>query len=311
MVLDMKHPIDGLEAFIQIAELGSFNKATEKLHVTQTALTRRIQRLETFLGLKLFDRTTRVVSLTTVGRMFLPEATRLVKELDRSFERLRIQSRDSVGDVTMVSVPSVMFGHLPAVLGEYIRRFPNNRVLILDRGSALVVEMVLQRQAEIGLHVRPAGHPDLYTDTLRRDPFVAYCQKSHPLAARTEICWNELAGFDLITLGGNSGNRSLIEAQLSQARIDIRTRFVVEYFSSAICLARAGLGVAILVASANEQLSKDMRQIPIVDPIVDRPLFLVRRRGETLTPAAQRLYALIRKMYSQDSKPIGIAENPD
>jgi DNA-binding transcriptional LysR family regulator len=303
----MKHPIDGLEAFIQIAELGSFNKAAEKLHLTQTALTRRIQRLEAFLGLKLLDRTTRVVALTTVGRSFLPEATRLVKELDRSFERLRIQSRDSAGDVTMVSVPSVMFGLLPAVLGEYIRRFPNNRVLILDRGSSLVMEMVLQRQAEFGLHVRPVEHPDLHTDLLRRDPFVAYCRKNHPLAARTEIRWDELADFDLITLGGNSGNRALMEAQLSKARIDIRTRFVAEYFSSAICLARAGLGVAILVAS-DGQLGGDMRQIPIIDPVVDRPLFLVRRRGETLTPAAQKLHALIRKMYSQDSRPV--AENP-
>ena len=93
----MKHPIDGLEAFIQIAELGSFNKAAEKLHVTQTALTRRIQRLEAYLGLKLLDRTTRVVVLSTVGRAFLPEAKRLVDELGRSIERLRSQSRDASG----------------------------------------------------------------------------------------------------------------------------------------------------------------------------------------------------------------------
>jgi DNA-binding transcriptional LysR family regulator len=183
--------------------------------------------------------------------------------------------------------------------------------MILDRGSTLVMEMVLQRQAEFGLHVKPVEHPDLHTDLLRRDPFVAYCCKNHPLAARTEIRWNELADFDLITLGGNSGNRALMEVQLSKAHIDIRTRFVAEYFSSAICLARAGLGVAILVASGDGQLSGDMRQIPVLDPIVDRPLFLVRRRGETLTPAAQKLHALIRKMYSQDSRPIGIAENPD
>ncbi|MDR1661658.1 MAG: LysR family transcriptional regulator [Azoarcus sp.] len=307
----MKHPIDGLEAFIQIAELGSFNKAAERLHVTQTALTRRIQRLEAFLSLRLFDRTTRVVALTTVGRAFLPEAVRLVDELDRSFERLRAQSRDSVGDVTMVSVPSMMFGYLPAVFGEYIRRFPNNRVLILDRGSTPVMEMVLQRQAEFGLHVKPVEHPDLHTDLLRRDPFVAYCRKNHPLAARTEIRWSELAGLDLITLGGNSGNRALMEAQLLKVHIDVRTRFVVEYFSSAICLARAGLGVAILIACEDGQLSGDMRQIPIVDPIVDRPLFLVRRRGETLTPAAQKLYALIRRMYAQGLRPSDGDKNLD
>jgi DNA-binding transcriptional LysR family regulator len=204
-----------------------------------------------------------------------------------------------------------MFGYLTVILGEYIRRFPNNRLQILDRGSSSVMEIVLQRQAEFGLHVKPLEHPDLHTDLLRCDPFVAYCRKNHPLAARMEIRWNELADFDLITLGGNSGNRALMEAQLSKAHIDIRTRFVVEYFSSAICLARAGLGVAILVGNGGGQLSGDMLQVPIIDPIVERPLFLVRRRGETLTPAAQRLYALIRKMYSQDSESIGITENPN
>jgi DNA-binding transcriptional LysR family regulator len=306
----MKHPIDGLEAFIQIAELGSFNKAAEKLHVTQTALTRRIQRLEAFLGLKLLDRTTRVVALTTVGRTFLPEATRLVAEFDRSFERLRMQSRDSAGDITIASIPSIMFGHLPVVLGEYARHYPSNRVQILDQGSLMVMESVLQRQAEFGLHVRPTEHPDLHTDLLRVDPFVAYCRKNHPLAGRARVRWHELGDFDLITLGGNSGNSALMKTQLLRAQIDVRTRFVAEYFSTVICLARAGLGVAILVATEDDRLSDDMVQIPIVDPVVERPLFLIRRRGETLTPAAQRLYALIRKMYSRAPKVVAATETP-
>ena len=85
----MKHPIDGIEAFIQIAELGSFNKAADKLHVTQTGLTRRIQRLEAHVGLKLIDRTTRTVALTSIGREFLPEAQRMLDAVDRSFERLK------------------------------------------------------------------------------------------------------------------------------------------------------------------------------------------------------------------------------
>jgi DNA-binding transcriptional LysR family regulator len=293
----MKHPIDGLEAFIQIAELGSFNKAGEKLHLTQTALTRRIQRLEAYLGLKLLDRTTRVVALSSVGRSFLPEAKRLVDEFERSFERLRLQSRDSMGDVTMASPPSLMFGRLPSILAEYARRFPANRVLILDRSSALAVEAVLRRQAEFGLHVRPAGHPDLHTEVLQSDPIVAYCRKDHPLAGRTSVRWAELASFDLITLGGDSGHRTLMEAQLRQAGVDVRTRFVVEYFASAFCLTRAGLGVAILVAKEDNPLGGDLVQIPIVDPVIDRPLFLVRRQGETLTPAARALYDLIRRTF--------------
>lgn len=297
----MKHPIDGLEAFIQIAELGSFNKAADKLHVTQTALTRRIQRLEAYLGLKLLNRTTRVVVLSTVGRAFLPEATRLVDELDRSIERLRSQSRDASGDITIALPPSLMFGQLPSVLGEYAQYFPANRVRILDRSSAQVIESVQRRQAEFGLHVIVMGQPDMETELLRRDPLVAYCRKTHPLAKRSSISWSELSATDLITLGGGSGNRLLMEAQLLNAGIDIRTKFVVEYFSTAIGLAQAGLGVAILVAADGSLLHPDMVQIPLVDPHIDRPLFLIRRRGESLTPAAQQLFDLIQERYSQTS----------
>ena len=297
----MKHPIDGVEAFIQIAELGSFNKAAEKLHVTQTGLTRRIQRLESHVGLKLLDRTTRTVALTSIGREFLPEARRMVDEVDRSFDRLKTISRFSTGDIAIASVPSLMYGRLPRILRTYAAQHPHNRVEILDRTSILVIEAVRRRQAEFGLHVQPPNQPDLHNEILVRDPFVAYCRNDHPLAARPAIAWAELADFDLITLGGSSGNRLLMEAQLARSGIDVRTKFVVEYFSSAIGLASEGLGVAILVASIVENLRPDLAQIPLVDPVIDRPVSVIRRRGETLTPAAQALYDLI----ARDLGPLG------
>lgn len=289
----MKHPIDGIEAFIQIAEVGSFNKAAEKLNVTQTGLTRRIQRLESHIGLKLIDRTTRTVALTRIGREFLPEAQRMLDAVDRSFERLKTMSRFSSGDVTIASVPSLMYGRLPRVLRSYSTRHPNNRVEVLDRTSTLVIESVRRRQAEFGLHVQEPNQSDLHNEVLVRDPFVVYCRSDHPLAGRTTVTWADIAGYDLITLGGSSGNRLLMETQLLRLGLDVKTKFVVEYFSSAIGLASEGLGIAILVASLVDNLRSDLTQVPLVDPIVDRPISIVRRRGETLTPAAQALYSLI------------------
>jgi DNA-binding transcriptional LysR family regulator len=289
----MKHPIDGLEAFIQIAELGSFNKAAEKLHVTQTGLTRRIQRLESHVGLRLLDRTTRTVALTGIGREFLPEAKRIVDDVDRSFDRLKTISRFSTGDIAIASVPSLMYGRLPRILKTYAAQHPHNRVEILDRTSTLVIDAVRRSNAAFGLHVQSANQPDLHNEVLVRDPFVAYCRNDHPLAGRSSIAWAELAGFDLITIGGSGSNRLLMEAQLARVGIDVRTKFVVEYFSSAIGLASEGLGVAILVASIIENLRPDLTQIPLVEPVVDRPVSVIRRRGETLTPAAQALYDLI------------------
>ena len=74
----MKIDFDGIQAFVAIAELGGFSKAAEYLHVTQTALTRSLQKLEAYLDLRLLDRTTRYVELTAVGREFLPHAKLIV-----------------------------------------------------------------------------------------------------------------------------------------------------------------------------------------------------------------------------------------
>ena len=80
----MKIDFDGVQAFVVIAEVGGFGKAAEHLHLTQTALTRRIQKLENYLGVRLLDRTTRSVQLTQVGREFLPQAARMVTDMSRA-----------------------------------------------------------------------------------------------------------------------------------------------------------------------------------------------------------------------------------
>ncbi|MBV8380424.1 MAG: LysR family transcriptional regulator [Paucibacter sp.] len=244
----MKYPIAGLEALIDIVDLGSFSKAAEKQHISQTGLTRRMQRLEEQLGLRLLDRTTRSVTLTSVGRDFLPEARRLIEEVERSFLRLRHRAQRLDGDVVIASVPSLMFGRLPQVLGDYMHQCPHTRIEVLDRNSTRVLDAVRHRQAEFGLHVHLPEHlPDLHHEPLAAAPFSAVCRADHALADRTRLEWADLGGHDLITLGGSSGNRQRMESQLTRSGIDIRTRFVVEYYSTALGLAAQGLGVAILV----------------------------------------------------------------
>ena len=85
----MKIDFDGIQAFVLVAELGGFSRAADRLHLTQTALTRRIQKLEAYLSVRLLDRTTRSVQLTAVGRDFLPQARRLVDETTSAVDRLK------------------------------------------------------------------------------------------------------------------------------------------------------------------------------------------------------------------------------
>src|SRR5512140_708166 len=103
----MKVDMLGVEAFIAVADSGGFTRAAGALHITQTALSRRVQRLETFLGVALFERTTRSVALTRIGADFLPQARRLLGDLRGALVEIRETGKAMHGDVTMACVPTV------------------------------------------------------------------------------------------------------------------------------------------------------------------------------------------------------------
>ena len=114
----MKIDFDGIQAFVLVAELGGFSRAADQLHLTQTALTRRIQKLEAYLAVRLLDRTTRSVQLTAVGRDFLPQARRLVDETTSAVDRLKDMSRLGKGNVAIASIPTMAHHTLPAVIRD-------------------------------------------------------------------------------------------------------------------------------------------------------------------------------------------------
>ena len=225
----MKLDIDGIQAFVRVAELGGFYKAADKLNLSQTALTRRIQKLEAYLGLRLLDRTTRSVALTAVGREFLPQAARLVEELSQSVDRLKDMSRWATGDVAIACVPSMAHQQLPAVIRAYAEKYPGNRVRLIDRNSAQVAEAVRNGEAELGIHIRMRTHPELIEQTLLHDPFVLFCRADHPASTLKRITWKALRGIDLIAVSGSSGNRVLLDHQLARHKIDLRGRCEVEH----------------------------------------------------------------------------------
>src|SRR5579862_9455833 len=102
----MKLDVLGLQAFIALADAGGFGRAAEALHLTQAALTRRLQNLEEALGVQLVERTTRSTALSALGRDFLPRARRLVGELATAFTEIRESGKAMRGDVTIACVPT-------------------------------------------------------------------------------------------------------------------------------------------------------------------------------------------------------------
>jgi len=290
----MKLDTLGLEAFIAIADHGGFRKAAEAVHITQTALTRRLQNLESLLDVKLVERTTRSVALTAVGRRFLPQARRILGDLGTALVELRETGKAQRGDFSIACVPTVGVRYLPGILQAYAARHPENRIKILDHASAGVADAVLRREAEFGIQISGSLHPELASVPLVQDGFVLVCRDDHPLAGRKRLRWRELESHSLIFAGEVSGNRPLLEEALRPQNLALRVVYEVQRSSTAVGLVAEGIGAAVVPGLAlQEGAHPRLRVVPLTHPVVSRTLVLVARKTGHLSPAAQALYDLL------------------
>lgn len=293
----MKIDFAGVQAFVSVAEQGSFSKAALELHVTQTALTRRVQKLESYLGLRLLDRTTRSVVLTAVGREFLPKARAIVGEMHAAVGQLKEMARTSSGSFTIACVPSTASRLLPALIRKYADRHPSNRIRLMDMTSNDVREAIVQRHAEIGIAIHGKPHPELDEHFLFDDVLAFYCHRTHPYASRPRLTWKELRGSDLIAVRAFTATRLLIDYQLMTHGVQASSAYEVQYHSSAVNLVEAGVGCAVLpwLALGSRQQTA-VRRIDLVSPKVHRRVMLFTRRDASLSPAAQAFVDLVTRL---------------
>lgn len=295
----MKIDAIGIQAFIAIADEGGFQKAANTLHITQTALTRRLQNLEADLGVKLVERTTRSVALTRIGSDFLPHGRRLLTELQSALVEIRESGKAQRGDISIACVPTAGVHYLPRIIKEYSERYPNNRIKILDHLSPGVTEAVLSREAEFGIRQSGLQHPELSTVPLLQDRYVLICRDDHPLAERKRIPWRQLDSFPLIFPSHIRTNRAQLDAALSGRDVALQPYFQVGRSSTAVGMVAEGVAAAVVPGLAIQRGAyANIRVVPIIDPVVSWTLVLVARKKAHLSPAAEVLYDMLKKKAS-------------
>jgi DNA-binding transcriptional LysR family regulator len=290
----MKLDTLGAQAFIAIAEHGSFGRAAESLHITQTALSRRLQNLESLLGVRLVERTTRSVGLTRIGQDFLPQARRLLGDLAMALNEIRETGKALRGDVTLASIASVGVSYLPGVIRRYSALHPHNRIRILDYLSPDVARAVARREAEFGINMQAPPDPELTSIPVFKDRYVAVCPADHPLARSKRLRWKQLEPHTLILSGHERGGRTLVDLALRTQRVGLRRFYEVQHSFTALGMVLQGVGIAVVPdLTLPKGAYPRLVPVPLVDPVVSRTLVVLSRTRASLSPAAQALYDLI------------------
>jgi DNA-binding transcriptional LysR family regulator len=289
--------LNDLLAFRAVAELANFRRAAEAVHISQPAFSRRIDKLEQALGVKLLDRTTRRVSLTAVGRDFHRKVQQLLDDLDGTLLGMRGIAAMRLGEVTIACVPSTVYYYVSQVIRRYRETYPKIRVKIRDASANEVLDAVVRSEADFGLNFIGGQEPDIEFKPLLEERFVAACRRDHPLARKRKVTWADLAEHDFITVSKTSGNRLLIDQALAGAARRPQSLYEAEHVTTLLGLVEAGLGVAAVPSLAMPASDHPLlASVPLTEPIVTRRVGLIRRKGRSLSPAAQQLYDLFAGM---------------
>jgi DNA-binding transcriptional LysR family regulator len=292
--MSMNFDLADLRAFVAVAEFNNFRAAADSIHLSQPALSRRIEKLEAALGVRLFDRTTRSVSLTAVGRDFSHKARRLLDDLEDSLLSMQAVAASQQGEVIIACIPSAVYYFLPKVLRTFHEQYPRTRVRIIDDSANGVLESVARGEADFGINIVGTQEPEIEFQVILKEPFVMACHRDHPLARRKQVSWADLADYDFMTVDKSSGNRLLVDLALGNSNVRPSWCFEARHVSTLLGLVEAGLGVAVVPRLSMPQGEHGtLAQVSLVEPTIDRNVGLIRRRNRELSPSARRLYELI------------------
>jgi DNA-binding transcriptional LysR family regulator len=283
----MIHELRHIRAFLKIAETRNFTRAAGDLHVSQSALTVQVQQLEQALGIQLFERSRRGITLTAAGKDVLAPLQRLFSDAQSIVEHAHDLSSAATGHVSIAALPTVCAGQLPQVVRDFIRTHPGIRVQILDLVAERVRIAVLKREVDFGIGTQRGRDAELQATSLFQDRLVAFAPSGHPLASRAEVSLREVASHDLILPSRDSSVREAVEAIAHRERLLLDTRYEANFLPTALAFVRAGLGIAILPESATNAEAEGLAKVPLKNRFATRQIDLLQRRGSALSPAAE------------------------
>lgn len=239
--------------FVAVAEAEHVGRAAERLHISQSPLSRQIQKLEEQLGLRLFNRQKQRVRLTEAGRWLLAECRTLLsraEDLERDATRM---ARGELGGLRVGFVTSAMWsGLLPAALREFHQSRQEVRLELRNLSSEAQVDAIRRGELDLGLVHTTPREPELSSVRLIEEPFVLAVPKHHRLARQRAIEPKELGGEDWVILS-RAAQPVVHERLLAECR---KAGFVPEIRyetgdrATLLGLVEAGLGLALTPASA-------------------------------------------------------------
>jgi DNA-binding transcriptional LysR family regulator len=300
-----------LRCFVAAAEELHFGRAAERLHMTQPPLSRQIQLLERTLGVRLLERTSRIVRLTPAGRRFLPEAQRILRLAESATVATRRIASGEAGSVTIGFTAAAGYSFLPQLITAARSRLPDVDLVLREMVTADQTEALASQRIDVGL-LRPPVHRDVESVCVVREPLLAALPARHPLADAPRLTLGDLDRQPLVMYSPYEARYfyDLLAAIFGAAGVAPQYVQHISQIHSILALVRAGLGAALVPEAAASLRFEDVVLRPVrMQPARPVELFLAWRRGSD-NPALPAFLAMARQFpASSAGEAIGVEKS--
>jgi LysR family carnitine catabolism transcriptional activator len=282
-----------LRAFHLVAEHRNFTRASEALFLTPSGLSVLIRELERQTGFRLFDRTTRQVTLTQQGSELLEVTRPALQSLDEGVARIEQSAKRKNRRITVGTTPWIAAHVLPAAIREFRDRHPGVEIYLFDGNLGALAKRVEANKLDfaLGIFDRILG--------MRRVPFFRFSlMLARPDDGRSirsqSSSWEDLAGETLISLTKDYPYEQLTQQQLEKMGVVCKRGQTVNGLDTQLGLVEAGLGVAVIpsfgvMASQNRKV-----RVSKLEPVVALDFYEISNRGRKLQPEASEFAAFLK-----------------
>ncbi len=289
-----------LEVFVAVAEERSFTRASDRLHLVQSAVSAAVRSLEKELATSLFDRTTRTVAITDAGAALLPEARTVLAAAALARDSVEQTKGGLRGKVRLGIMQAWAHPRLsvPAMISAFQRDHPLVELSVRHvGGSRVLAEALRSGDVDIGILSLPEAAPGLALTELSSEPMVLACAVDHRLAGIGRISLSELAEETFVDAPPSWGTRLATDRAFARAGADRTVRFEINETATIVEFVRAGAALALLPQSLTVGLPDLVTAQIEGEPILFRTLLAVptqRRQTAAARTLADAMLTAVR-----------------
>jgi LysR family transcriptional regulator, transcriptional activator of the cysJI operon len=292
----MKMTLRHLKIFITVADCGSMTNASEKLFIAQPTVSQAISELESYYGVKLFDRLSRRLYITETGKQFLSYARHIITLLDEMDQMMK--NPDKCGVLKIGASLTIGACLLPALVKEFSRKYPSLKVQAVVKNTKDIEGLIVKNSIDFAIVEGIVHNTDMISSEFMDDELVLVCGKSHPLYGAQEISISSLNKLEFIVREPGSGTRELFENVMAANDIDWQLLWECNGSDGIKSAAVSGAGVAVIskLLIKSEVKARELAIIKVKGIEFKRKFNIIYHRNKYLTDSVKEFFELCYKI---------------